>query len=145
MIHMDSPRRSRLQSHRRGAVLIVLLAVFAVTIGLAGVWTRRIVSEHRRLHRVGQQVQARWIAEAGVRRAVARLAADPQFDGEEWGIAADELGQNYSAAVILRVEPSDGAPGNFRITAEARCPKQDPRVRITKTVTYSPPISEPVP
>jgi Tfp pilus assembly protein PilX len=137
--------RNRPTSHRRGAVLIVLLAVFAVTMALAGLWARRIVSEHRLAHRVAQRAQAQWLAEAGVRRAAAQLTADPNFTGEEWSIAADDLGQSYSALVVLSIEPVADAPGSYRITAEARCPEQKPRVRITKTVAFTPPNSEPAP
>jgi hypothetical protein len=143
MSRIDHQCRNRPQPPRRGVVLIVLLAVFAVTIALAGLWTRRIVSEHRHLRRVAQRTQAQWLAEAGVRRAAAQLAADPKFSGEEWSIAADGLGQSYTALVILRIAPDADAPGSYLITAEACCPEQDPRIRASKTVTFTPPNSEP--
>jgi hypothetical protein len=137
-------RRYELKPRRRGAVLIVLLAVFAVTIGLAGVWTRRIVADHRQQRRAAQRVQASWLAEAGVRRAAAQVIANPDYQGEEWSIAAEELGQSYAAVVILRIEPSADADAS-QIVAEARCPEQNARVRITRTVLYTPPKSEPAP
>ena len=145
MICTGIHRRYELKPRRRGAVLIVVLAVFAVTIGLAGVWTRRIVADHRQQRRVDQRTQALWLADAGVRRAAAQVTANSDYQGEEWSIAAEELDQSYSAVVILRVEPSAEARDAFRIIAEARCPGQNARVRTTKTVFYTPPNSEPAP
>lgn len=143
MIRNPAQPRRRSYVPRRGAALIILLAVFAVLLGLASVWTRRIVAEHRHQHRIAEQVQARWLAEAGLRRAAAQLIANSDFTGEEWSIAADDLGQSYAAAVKLTVAPDDDSPGAVRITAEARCPKNNPRVRITKSLIYSPPNREP--
>jgi type II secretory pathway component PulK len=124
-------------------VLIVVLAVFAVTMGLAGVWARRIVFEHRHQRLVEARVQVRWLADAGLRRAAAQLAANPEYDGEEWSIADKELDRSASALVSIRVEPSDDGRGRFRLTVEAHYPEKEPCVRATKAIDFTPPSSEP--
>jgi len=127
---------------RRGAVLIILIAVFAVIMALAAVWAKRTVVEHRRQRRVEQRAQAEWLAEAGVRRAAARLSIDPEYDGETWSIDANELNQRASAEVEIQIEPvTDSA--NLRLIARARYPAREPRVQSTKTIEFTPPLSEP--
>lgn len=127
---------------RSGAVLIILIAVFAVVMALAAVWAKRMVVEHRRQRRVEQLAQAEWLAEAGVRRAAARLSLDPEYDGETWSIDASELNQRASAEVEIQIEPvTDSA--SFRLIARARYPAREPRVQSTKTIEFTPSQSEP--
>jgi type II secretory pathway component PulK len=131
---------------RHGAVLIVLLAVFAVTMTLAGVWARRVVMEHRHQRRTEELVQARWLAVAGLRRAAARLIADPAYDGEEWLIADEDLERADSAGVVLTVETSDDSDGGaIRIVAQARYPDKQVRIRVTESVYFTPQNTERTP
>jgi type II secretory pathway component PulK len=135
----------KIRRARRGAVLIIVIAVFAVVMALAAVWAKRVVVEHRRQRRVEQHAQAQWLAEAGVRRAAARLSLDPGYDGETWTIAANELNQRTGAKVEITaepIEPIDGA-AQYRLTARARYPEPEPRVQATKTIEFIPTPSEP--
>lgn len=148
----SSPRRSR-----RGAVLIIVIAVFAIVMALAAVWGKRMVADYRRQRRVEQRAQAEWLAEAGVRRAAARLTIDPAYAGETWTVSAKELNQQAGAAVEISVEPlaaSVNAPETtadadtptaqtYRLTARARYPAPDPRVQSTKIIEFTPTPSEP--
>ncbi len=129
---------------RRGAVMIIVLVLFAVTFTLAGVWTKRLLAQRRGQVRSEERVQAEWLAEAGVRRAAAQLSADADYDGEEWLIEAAELNRRKSASVLITVEPAAGQ-NQFRLVARARYPHVQPRVQTTKTVAFSPPSTEPDP
>jgi len=117
-------------------VLIALLAVFAVVAIVAGGWARSVVQD-RRLHGLQHdRVQARWLAEAGVRRGAARLLADSAYTGETWQIPASELGRSESAAVVIHLEPVVESSAKVRITARAKYPQSHPRVRESKTVVF---------
>jgi len=72
----------------------------------------------------------------------AQLTADAAFTKEDWQISAADLGRSHDALVVLHVEPADAA-GSFRISAEARYPATDPRIKRSKIVDFSPPNSEP--
>ena len=109
---------------------------------LAGVWTRTAARNARQMRRQEERAQAQWLAEAGVRRAAARLAADPEYLGEDWPIDAQELGRQHDAAVTIEVVPLEPASGERRLIAKARYPRDAPRVRVTKTVLYTPPLRE---
>ena len=135
--------RSRAARPRRGMAVIIIIAVLAMTMAFAGVWARRIVMERRTARRAEEQQQARWLAEAGVRRAAARLSADPAYDGETWIVDAAEIDRPSPAAIEISVAPGDGATSPVALTAKASYPRDEPRVRSTKTIQFTPPTREP--
>ena len=140
---LRKPRRSPAASPRRGVAAIIIIAVLAMTMAFAGVWARRIVLERRAARRAEEQQQARWLAEAGVRRAAARLSADPAYTGEAWIIDAAEIDRPSPAEIEIVVEPSDSATAPATLVAKARYPRDVPRVQSTKTIKFTPPPREP--
>ncbi len=65
------------------------------------------------------RAQAVRLAEAGVRRAVARRLADRQYAEEVWQIPAEMLDQINPAQVRIRVPPNDGSDTiHYEATAE---------------------------
>ena len=126
---------------RRGAAALIILAVFAITITLAGVWAKRVVTQRRSQRLAEDHVQADWLAEAGVRRAAAQLTVDADYKGEEWRIPAGVLGRPGSATVVIRVEAGSSA-GQLQLMAQARYPNEQPRVQSTKSVHFTPPNPE---
>jgi type II secretory pathway component PulK len=130
----QAPRRS-------GAAVVVVLAVFAVTMILAGVWTRQLISENRSQRLAADRMQARWLAEAGVRRAAAQLMDDENYDGQQWHVAAEELGGAHPAMVQIRVEAGESS-GQFKLIARARYPARNHRAQVTKTVHFTLPSEE---
>ena len=132
------------QSRRRGAVMIIVLVLFAVTFAFAGIWAKRLLAEHRGQRRSEERVQAAWLAEAGVRRAAAQLSADADYQGEEWPVDAKELNRAKPASVLISIQPGD-SPGQVRLVARARYPREDAHVQATKTVVFTLPSTEPQP
>ena len=66
-----------------------------------------------------RSLQASWLAEAGVERAAARLAADPKYAGETWIISAKELAADDDAVVRIQVETIAGQPERRSVRVEA--------------------------
>jgi hypothetical protein len=83
-----------------------------------------------------RRVQAYWLAEAGVERAAARLAIDPDYRGEAWPIAAEALGGLDAALVRIEVTPTGGRPDRRAVRVEADYPA-DPtrRARRIRDIT----------
>ncbi len=95
-----------------------------------------------------EQTRALWLADAGLRRAAARLRSKQvDYRGEDWHLDAEMIGGNHDGEVAIRIESVDvsadennqGLPEDtmraFRIVATADYPAGDARhVRITKTV-----------
>jgi hypothetical protein len=79
------------------------------------------------------QEQAAWLAESGLERAAARLAADPGYRGETWTIPAAELGGQDGAVVRIEVEPDAEQPERRRrVSVQADYP-DDPRHRARRS------------
>jgi hypothetical protein len=135
---MTYRRFSRSKSHgRRGVIMLMLLVVFGISLAMCGAWTRAILRNRQVQRLAEEQIQAAWLADAGVRRAAASLAVDAIYKGETWRVASSDLSRPGAATVVIRVEPVADAPGRSRITARASYPRGAVRVRETKTVVFN--------
>jgi len=122
-------------------LIVVTLASGAVLkVGLA--YRARVQLQERRL-------QAEWLAESGVERALARLAVDRAYTGETWPISAADLGlpdqppatgtteksQGAAAVVTIAVDPLEGVATRRRVRVQADYPRDAPgRSRHSKQV-----------
>ncbi len=106
--------------------LLVLTLISGVLVKLGVAYRQQVRAQERRL-------QAEWLAESGVDRALARLAAKPDYKGEIWEIAAETLGR--PAVVTIKVDPPT-SPGDGRVVrVQADYPPDPPRrIRSTREV-----------
>ena len=76
---------------RRAAILVALgVTLMAVTVVLGVLLSNMAaVGRTERQRSAGRQV--RWLAEAGVSRAMAMLAIDADYDGERWAVPAGDF------------------------------------------------------
>ncbi len=125
--------------HRRrsGAILIIVLALLAVLTIVCGLWVRFVLQEVSRQRLQEDVVQAEWLAEAGLRRAAARLANDRNFTGELWRVEGKEFSRPHSAMVKLGVEHPAEARDEARLTVHVAYPSDAPTVQFTKTVSFN--------
>jgi type II secretory pathway component PulK len=90
-------------SRRPGAVLAAVLAALVVALAICGALLQTAVAERQQLRVIERRAQAVWLAESGLERAAARLAADTAYRGERWAISAGELGGPHGAIVEIEV------------------------------------------
>jgi hypothetical protein len=134
LVESKSSNRNSSASPRNGAVLIAVVVVFTISLTLFGVWARAAVKQHQSMRNEQLRLQAVRLAEAGVRRALARRAADAQYMQETWQVSATELNASQSGEVRIRVVPHDDAPA-VRFEAIAEFPAGSVRrARITKQI-----------
>ena len=118
-----------------GAVVIVILVMFTIATAILGIWAKTIMMQHRQTRIRNHAIQARWLAESGLRRAVARRGAEPDYSGETWLILPDVLSGRDGGRVEIVVEPMPDAPDSLRITARADYPDAPiRRVRHTESI-----------
>jgi hypothetical protein len=67
-------------------------------------------------------VQSQWLAESGVERAAAKLAADAAYSGETWTIPATDLGGQEAGVVRIEVKPVAEQEKRRTIKIEANFP-----------------------
>lgn len=136
---------------RQGFAIIMVIAFYAISVALIGVWVRSAISRQQQVKRWQEKTQVTWLAEAGLRRAVARLAVDSAYAGEVWQIEGDDLGTDSPAEVEIRIDPLPQAaddetsntastPERVTIVAIARYPANQPtRAQQTKTARFRKP------
>ena len=83
---------------------------------------RQAFAERRAIEMSCSGLQALWLAEAGVERAAARLAADPKYAGETWTISAAELAGGDGAVVRIEVKAIADRPERRSVRVEADYP-----------------------
>src|SRR5690349_24829298 len=119
-----SAGRATPADRRRGIVsvaIIVCLVVLTMICGAllkAGLVERRLIADQER------RLQAEWLAESGLQRALARLATSADYAGETWEIAAQELGGTAPAVVRITVERPAAQPVRRRVRVEADYPSK---------------------
>jgi len=117
---------------RRGMILILVLVCLAVAAALIVVAVRRAVVVNRGAQLAGQNLQAAWLAESGLQRAAARLAADPEYSGETWSVPAAELDGRHAGKVAVTVRPAADSPRRRIVRVTAVFP-DDPLFRTRQT------------
>ena len=115
-------------NRRRGMVLLFVLAVIAIATVRMVTLARTMVAVREELQTQAWRLQAGWLARSGLQRAVTRLADKPDYAGETWKIAADEIGGPEGTAVRIDVRvagrrawPATGA-GRGRLSRFAPAP-----------------------
>lgn len=106
MNYRASLRASRNRHPKHGLVLVILVVVMCMALALFGVWARQVVRAQRRLESRQYRAQAQRLAEAGVRRAIARLTDDANFKSESWSVPAEQLNGRQDAVVRIEVVES---------------------------------------
>ncbi len=125
---------SRRPASRRGVALAMALLALTLIVMVFGVLLKRVGGERAILRVEERSIQAGWLAESGLERAAARLERDPDFEGETWTIAAEELGGNAGAEVRIEVERVDGRPRLRRVRVRSdHPPDASRRARRSKT------------
>jgi len=128
---------------RPAFAIISVIVLLVVATALFGLWAQSAVGNHRQLEYRQWKLQAIRLAEAGVGRAAARIAADPTYTSETWMIPATELKRKQGAEVRIRVVPNESGDQRVRIEATADFPAEAVRrVRHTKQIDISLPSSD---
>jgi hypothetical protein len=92
---------------------VVALAVVAI---VTATITGQFMTARRLLDQRHRQIQAEWLARAGVELAAARLLSEPTgYEGETVELIPE-------AEVHIAVRPETGVPGGFRVLSDARFP-----------------------
>ncbi len=73
-------------SSRRGAVLIVAVACLSIATAIAIAGVRHALMARRQARSDQQLRQTELLLDAGLRRAIKALSADPNYQGERWDL-----------------------------------------------------------
>ncbi|QEH37024.1 hypothetical protein OJF2_56090 [Aquisphaera giovannonii] len=139
-------------ARRRGMTAAAVLVCLVVLTMIAGTLLRIGVVRRDALRTHEREVQAEWLARAGLERGIARLASDAKYAGETWkpsrgdlDLPGDSGGRDQPAAVVrITIEPAGDGPGGTkgslrRIAVQADYPPDAPRrARSSLQVSFDP-------
>jgi hypothetical protein len=121
---------------RSGFVAAVAVVILFLLVLLGGGLLRVVWLRHSDLRGAERRLQAECLAESGLDRASARLAADPAYHGEIWSIPADRLNARDAAAVRIEVLPTPDHPGRRVLRVRADYPADGTRrARQSREIT----------
>ncbi len=113
---------------RRGVVIVIVMVCFILAAAIFVSLARTAAVERQTVRSRHWNLQARWLAEAAMERAVARLDEDADYAGETWTIVSTELAGRDGAVVRIHIEPVADHVDRRRVQVEADFP-DDPRHR----------------
>jgi hypothetical protein len=110
---------SRFTQRRRGLTAVAVLVCLIVITLVSGALLKVGIAHRDQVRSQEHRLQAEWLAQSGIDRALARLAAKPDYTGETWELAAADLGlpaeTNPSSApvavVVIQVVRAPNASG----------------------------------
>jgi hypothetical protein len=129
-IHSASTIRSA--TRRRGAILVAVIVCLVIASSLLVSTLGVAVSQRHAVEVQLWRIEAEWLAQSGLGRAAARLAADAHYAGETWWLPAEEFGGREAAVVRIEVKAVPGEPGRRSVRVEADYP-DDPQQRARHT------------
>jgi type II secretory pathway component PulK len=122
---------------RRGVVVVAAVVAFAIAATFLFYLLKNTLDQQRQMLTHRQEIQADWLAAAGIDRALAKLKQSPDYNGETWRVPADELSDTAAAEVVIQIEDSN-LFNQRKITAQANYPLDTPhraRKTLAKTIT----------
>lgn len=139
MMRIRSLRRAAGTTHpRRGAVLVVAMVALIVSVAVTLSMVRSALAERALVLSEADRMQADWLVEAGLERAAARLASEPDYSGEVWKPTPAEMPIDGTATVTVTVLTAADPAGGRRVTATAALAREQlRRAERQKTITMN--------
>lgn len=115
------------RQQRSGVAMIVLVVLLASVAVIMAALTWQSVAQHKFLRQREHQLQAYWLAQAGIELAAAHLLADDQKPPSKVDVMP-------GAEVLIKIEAMKDQERMFQVTSEARYPLDEPVV-VSRTAT----------
>jgi hypothetical protein len=130
-----APQTTLSPSRRPGTALVVVVAALSIMTLMFIAAAKMILVQQKSIELNSRQLQANWLATAGIQRAAARLADDAKYQGETWDIPAKDFGGRDGGTITIRVEQVPAKPDRRAVRIQADYPS-DPqlRARVTRDV-----------
>lgn len=113
---------SRMRNSRRGMIAVAVLVCLMVATMIGAGLLKLVRTQQATIRGEERRLQADWLAESGLERAGARLAADPDYRGETWDLRAVDLGGDDPGRVTIAVAPQPDDPRRRLVTVQADYP-----------------------
>lgn len=109
---------------RAGVALLIVLTALVVVGASISLALRANLAARAEARRTARRLQAEYLAVAGYDLAAAQLAADANYTGQTWDLAAEELGGQDRAVVVIEVAASAVGERTRAVTVVADYPAE---------------------
>jgi type II secretory pathway component PulK len=117
-------------------LLISVLVCLSVVMLIFASWLRAGILQARQVRAQQDRLQAELLADSGLERAAAQLAASGNYPGETWNLDAAAFGGTAGGRVEIRVTPDGQDARSRHVVAVADFPAEGPSVaRRSKEIT----------
>lgn len=116
---------------RRGTVLIAVLVCMGVAITIVLAVVQVSLRQRRQLRQELQMEQTKWLMDAGIGHATARLKAEPGYDGETMSVAP-QIEKYSKASIEISVSRNDRLAERVRVKITARLGDSDEQSQWTR-------------
>ncbi|MBT6157640.1 MAG: hypothetical protein HOL01_12430 [Planctomycetaceae bacterium] len=120
--HRPETNTQQAVDRRRGSVMVAAAVCLLLATVLLASALKLSSTGRRQVRRQQLQLQAKWLAEAGLERAAARLNVEAGYQGETWKIATDDLDGRHVGEVLIKVSPTKDVEDSRVVIVEARYP-----------------------
>lgn len=116
---------------RRGAVLIVVLVCMGVAMTIVLGVVQISLRQRRQLRQDLQMEQTKWLMDAGIGQAIARLKAQPDYDGETMSVAP-AIKKYANATIEISVNRIDQPTDQVRVRITAQLGEPSEQIALTR-------------
>src|SRR5438105_13676666 len=95
-------RADRVRRRRRGLTVVAVLVCLVIVTLISGALLKVGIAHRDQVRAQGHKLQAEWLAQSGIDRAIAQLASKSDYTGETWELTHRDLDVT---------EPSSTQPG----------------------------------
>lgn len=117
---------------RRGAVLVIVMVCLLLITLLMASLLKSALMQRRQMIKEQFRVQADWLLDSALERAAQQRLENPEYQGEVWQIAPQELGSRYAAAAEITLKTEAAENSQLMIQARVRYPENAP-FSVTRT------------
>jgi len=115
-------RRGQRLARRNGAALVITIVCLTVVLLLSAAIVQNLAFHQRQSRADQQRLQAFWLAESAVDRAMAALQLDPDYAGTVWQIEIAGAHGPQTGVAEIQVESDESSSRQRRIHIVARWP-----------------------
>ena len=126
---------ARAKKPSRGMTVVAVLVCLIIVTLISGAVLKVSVAQRELARSQERRLQAEWLAESGVERAMARLARDRDYRGETWSLERPRSGAERAAPTGTSPAKAETAAARITITVE-RVPAATNRRRIHVQADY---------
>lgn len=136
---VPSITKRRCYDHRRAGTVIVIFMVSLAMLSMTAAAMLRVTLLQRSMVRNDElRIQSEWLFQSAVVRASSQLKSNAEYNGEEWNIAAESLGQTFDAVAEILIEAVEGKTNERQASITVIYPPDNAeRATVSRSVIIS--------